>query len=136
MTGVTVLLSAMTFHLLDIKSCHNGARQVAVMDRFHQCMLVLEKLRETYALADLATQFVEVAIRKMGIDIRCSSLRGNKYHTYFEPAMPGNKAKGMARSINDERRTRSPTEATSFKAENQTIYGWRSTNQIDYTGSG
>ena len=67
-TGVTVLLPAIIIHLLDIKSCNDDARQAA-MDGFCQCMLVLEKLRDIYASADFATQFLEAAIRKADIDI-------------------------------------------------------------------
>lgn len=65
-TGVTVLLPAIIIHLLDIKSCNDEARQQA-MEGFCQCMLVLEKLRDNYASADFATQFLEAAIRKADI---------------------------------------------------------------------
>ena len=67
-TGVTVLLPAIIIHLLDIKSCNDEARQTA-MDGFCHCMLVLEKLRDNYASADFATQFLEAAIRKADIDV-------------------------------------------------------------------
>jgi len=75
-TGVTVLLPAIIIHLLDIKSCNDDARQAA-MDGFCQCMLVLEKLRDNYASADFATQFLEAAIRKADIDVVMSSSRNN-----------------------------------------------------------
>jgi len=76
-TGVTVLLPAIIIHLLDIKSCNDKDRQIA-MDGFCQCMLVLEKLRDNYSSADFATQFLEAAIRKADIDvvIGSSSARG------------------------------------------------------------
>jgi len=67
-TGVTVLLPAIIIHLLDIKSCNDEARQAA-MDGFCHCMLVLEKLRDNYASADFATQFLEAAIKKADIDV-------------------------------------------------------------------
>lgn len=67
-TGVTVLLPAIIIHLLDIKSCNEDARQAA-MDGFCHCMAVLEKLRDNYASADFATQFLEAAIRKADIDM-------------------------------------------------------------------
>lgn len=67
-TGVTVLLPAIIIHLLDIKSCNDDARQAA-MDGFCHCMLVLERLRDNYASADFATQFLEAAIRKADIDV-------------------------------------------------------------------
>jgi hypothetical protein len=73
-TGVTVLLPAIIIHLLDIKSCNDDARQAAV-DGFCQCMLVLERLRDIYASADFATQFLEAAIRKADIDVM---MRGSR----------------------------------------------------------
>ena len=67
-TGVTVLLPAIIIHLLDIKANNDEARHAA-MDGFCQCMLVLEKLRDNYASADFATQFLEAAIRKADINV-------------------------------------------------------------------
>jgi len=65
-TGVTVLLPAIIIHLLDIKSCNDEARAIA-MEGFVHCMAVLEKLRDNYASADFATQFLDAAIRKAEI---------------------------------------------------------------------
>jgi hypothetical protein len=67
-TGVTVLLPAIIIHLLDIKSCSESTRDAALQG-FCQCMLVLEKLRDNYAAADYAVQFLEAAIRKADIDV-------------------------------------------------------------------
>jgi hypothetical protein len=67
-TGVTVLLPAIIIHLLDIKSCSDATRDAALQG-FCQCMLVLEKLRDNYAAADYAIQFLEAAIRKADLDI-------------------------------------------------------------------
>jgi hypothetical protein len=67
-TGVTVLLPAIIIHLLDIKSANEEARATA-MQGFCQCMQVLDKLRDNYASADFATQFLEAAVRKAHIDI-------------------------------------------------------------------
>jgi hypothetical protein len=67
-TGVTVLLPAIIIHLLDIKSANEKARMEAI-DGFRQCMQVLQKLRDNYASADFATQFLEAAIRKADIDV-------------------------------------------------------------------
>ena len=75
-TGVTVLLPAIIIHLLDIKSCNDEARQAA-MDGFCQCMLVLERLRDNYASADFATQFLEAAIRKAEIEVVMSNSRNS-----------------------------------------------------------
>lgn len=65
-SGVTVLLPAIIIHLLDIKSCNDEARQAALTGYF-RCMAVLEKLRDNYASADFATQFLAAAIRKADI---------------------------------------------------------------------
>jgi hypothetical protein len=73
-TGVTALLSAIIIHLLDIKSHTDDARWVA-MDGLGQCMLVLEDLRDIYASADFATQFLEAAIWKFDIDISIRTWR-------------------------------------------------------------
>lgn len=71
-TGVTVLLPAIIIHLLDIKSSNEKDRQQA-MDGFCQCMVVLEKLRDTYASADFATQFLDAAIKRADIDVVMSN---------------------------------------------------------------
>jgi hypothetical protein len=70
-TGVTVLLPAIIIHLLDIKSFSDATREEALQG-FCQCMQVLEKLRDNYAAADFATQFLEAAIRKADIDVSSS----------------------------------------------------------------
>lgn len=67
-TGVTVLLPAIIIHLLDIKSCSDTTRDAALQG-FCQCMHVLEKLRDNYAAADYAIQFLEAAIRKADLDV-------------------------------------------------------------------
>lgn len=67
-TGVTVLLPAIIIHLLDIKSCSDETRKRALRG-FCGCMLVLERLRDNYAAADYAVQFLEAAIRKADIDV-------------------------------------------------------------------
>ena len=67
-TGVTTLLPAVIIHLLDIKSNDMTVRNTSLR-RFHQCMHVLERLREMYASADFATSFLEAAIRKANIQM-------------------------------------------------------------------
>ncbi|KAI9746365.1 MAG: hypothetical protein M1818_000077 [Claussenomyces sp. TS43310] len=74
-TGVTVLLPAIIIHLLDMKSHFEETRRAALQG-FRSCMVVLEKLRDNYAAADYATQFLEAAIRKAGIDTGTSSVAG------------------------------------------------------------
>ncbi len=67
-TGVTVLLPAVIIHLLDIKASNEDMRR-ASLQGFCQCMQVMQKLRESYASADYATQFLEAAIRKVDIQV-------------------------------------------------------------------
>lgn len=67
-TGVTVLLPAVIIHLLDVKSNDPNIR-TASLSRFHQCMQILQRLRDIYASADFATSFLEAAIRKAGIQV-------------------------------------------------------------------
>jgi len=67
-TGVTVLLPAVIIHLLDIKSSNEETRRVS-LEGFCHCMQVMQKLRESYASADYATQFLEAAIRKVDIQV-------------------------------------------------------------------
>lgn len=74
-TGVTVLLPAIIIHLLDIKSFSDATREDALRG-FCQCMQVLEQLRDNYAAADFATQFLEAAIRKADIDVNMQPRTG------------------------------------------------------------
>lgn len=67
-TGVTVLLPAIIIHLLDIKTSSCGVREEARRG-FVTCMRVLELLRDSYAAADFATQFLAAAMRKAGIEV-------------------------------------------------------------------
>lgn len=73
--GVTVLLPAVIIHLLDIKSNDLSIRMVS-LQRFYQCMRILQRLREIYASADFATSFLEAAIRKAGIQLNISGTEG------------------------------------------------------------
>ena len=67
-TGVTVILPAVIIHLLDIKASDANVRMIS-LQRFHQCMCILQRLREIYASADFASSFLEAAIRKAGIQV-------------------------------------------------------------------
>ncbi|KAH8745864.1 fungal-specific transcription factor domain-containing protein [Hyaloscypha finlandica] len=93
-TGVTVLLPAIIIHLLDIKSCNDEARQGA-MDGFCQCMLVLEKLRDNYASADFATQFLEAAIRKADIDVVMSTSKNLFRQEDIQAALSSDKVREL-----------------------------------------
>jgi len=62
-TGVTALLSAMMFHLMDTRSSDKVVR-TAGLRRFYQSMQVLQALREVFASADFAFSMLEAAIHK------------------------------------------------------------------------
>lgn len=83
-TGVTVLLPAIIIHLLDIKSFSDATREEALQG-FCQCMQVLDCLRDNYAAADFATQFLEAAIRKADIDITSRSRTQDHRHEMARP---------------------------------------------------
>ncbi|OGE52947.1 hypothetical protein PENARI_c009G01174 [Penicillium arizonense] len=90
-TGVTVLLPAVIIHLLDIKSSDPSIRMTS-LQRFYQCMRILQRLREIYASADFATSFLEAAIRKAGIqltvspqDVQSSRTRPHKSNPTADP---------------------------------------------------
>lgn len=66
--GLTVLLPAVIIHLLALKS-PNEAIRFKALQRFCQCMQVIEKLRENYAIIDSETQFLDAVIKKSEINI-------------------------------------------------------------------
>ncbi|KAK0101202.1 Cutinase transcription factor 1 beta [Cadophora gregata] len=114
-TGVTVLLPAIIIHLLDIKSCNDEARRAA-MNGFCQCMLVLEKLRDNYASADFATQFLEAAIRKADIDmvIPSSMARSHMRHEDIQNTLASQKVREVREKVKmmySARRMSPPGEA-------------------------
>ncbi|OBT72114.1 hypothetical protein VF21_09184 [Pseudogymnoascus sp. 05NY08] len=74
--GLTVLLPAIIIHLLDLKSPDEVIRYKA-LQRFCQCMQVVEKLRENYAIIDSETQFLDAAIQKSHINIDMHLISSN-----------------------------------------------------------
>ncbi|RYO79364.1 hypothetical protein DL766_008214 [Monosporascus sp. MC13-8B] len=68
-TGVTVVLPAMIIHLLEMKSPLSQTRENA-LHGFRQCMMVMEKLRDSYSAADYAVGFLDAALRKASIDLQ------------------------------------------------------------------
>lgn len=66
--GLTVILPAIITHLLDLKSPDDAIRYKA-LQQFCQCMQVVEKLRENYAIIDSETQFLDAVIQKSDINI-------------------------------------------------------------------
>ena len=107
-TGVTVLLPAIIIHLLDIKASNDEARQAA-MDGFCQCMLVLEKLRDNYASADFATQFLEAAIRKADIDVVMGSSKERMRPEDVQAMLTSDKVKELRERSRASRRTPPPS---------------------------
>lgn len=109
-TGVTVLLPAIIIHLLDIKASNDDARQAA-MDGFCQCMQVLEKLRDNYASADFATQFLEAAIRKADIDavMGNSGFRDRMRPEDVQATLTSDKVKELRERSRAARRTPPPS---------------------------
>jgi Fungal specific transcription factor domain len=69
-SAVTVILSAIVIHLLDAKSDDYDGRRRSVQ-RYQQCMEVLQRLREIYVSADFATAFLEAAVRRANVPIPC-----------------------------------------------------------------
>lgn len=67
LTGVSVILPAMTIQLLEMKSPLPLSRQRAV-ESFRQCMGALEGLRDTYAAADYATDILGSAFAQLNLD--------------------------------------------------------------------
>ena len=67
-TAVTVLLPAITSHLIDTKFSCNAIREEA-LQAISRCMIVLQELRETYEPADDAFQFLQRVIKQANITI-------------------------------------------------------------------
>ena len=67
-TAVTVLLPAITSHLIDTKFSCNAIREEALR-AISRCMIVLQELRETYEPADDAFQFLQRIIKQANITI-------------------------------------------------------------------
>lgn len=71
-TGVTVVLPAMIMHLLHMKDPVRKTREEA-QKGFSQCMQVMIKLREIYAAADFAADFLESALKKAAIEMNMAA---------------------------------------------------------------
>lgn len=67
LTGISVILPAMTIQLLEMKSPLPLARQRAA-ESFRQCMNALEGLKDTYAAADYATEILGGAFSQLNLD--------------------------------------------------------------------
>ncbi|KAI9727575.1 MAG: hypothetical protein M1828_006517 [Chrysothrix sp. TS-e1954] len=71
-TGVTVMLPAITSHIMDIKSPSAKTRRIGLTSFCH-CIQIMARLRDIYAAADFTIRLIELAIRKANIDIPGSS---------------------------------------------------------------
>ncbi|KAH8647523.1 fungal-specific transcription factor domain-containing protein [Ilyonectria robusta] len=67
LTGVTVLLPALTAHLVDLKAAEESIR-VAASSGFFQCIQALNKLRDLYFAADYSIALIEQAAYATGND--------------------------------------------------------------------
>ncbi|OGE47273.1 hypothetical protein PENARI_c051G07863 [Penicillium arizonense] len=65
-TAVTALLHATIVLLLDLKSDESSTR-IASLQRFYQCMRILDRLRELHPPADVAISFLEAVVHKAGL---------------------------------------------------------------------
>ncbi|KFY14282.1 hypothetical protein V492_02721 [Pseudogymnoascus sp. VKM F-4246] len=74
--GLTVILPALTIHLVGLKSPNESTRYKSLL-RFCQCMQVVEKLRENYPIIDSETQFLDALIQKSGIRIDMHLMSSN-----------------------------------------------------------
>jgi hypothetical protein len=72
-SGVPMLLSASLTHLLDLEAQDDDVRDASIY-RFDQIMQVLKQLREIYASADSAINYLGMVIRKTGISARVSQV--------------------------------------------------------------
>ena len=68
-TGVTILLTAITTHLLDIKTTNNITRKEQARQGLSNCIQILEELRDNYRPADDAIRFVGIALKQVDIDV-------------------------------------------------------------------
>ncbi|KAJ4248462.1 hypothetical protein NW762_012799 [Fusarium torreyae] len=67
-SSVPAFLSAALIHLLEIRSSDEEVRNMSI-GRFYQCIHILHQLRDTYASADHAFQFLEKVLRATDINV-------------------------------------------------------------------
>ena len=67
-SGVAMLFPAIVIQLLNLKSRSDTVR-VEALEMFGHCMQVVEKLQESYAIADYTSQLVMGVVKKADIDI-------------------------------------------------------------------
>jgi hypothetical protein len=64
-TGVTTILPAIIFHLVNMKDSTNMEALAASRRSFDECMHVMDTLRGTYQAADISYGYLEAAIQKI-----------------------------------------------------------------------
>ena len=82
-------------------------------------MLVLEKLRDNYASADFATQFLEAAIRKADIDVVMSTSRNNIRQEDVQATLSSDKVRELREQarVAALRRTPPPSSEQDFRPD-------------------
>jgi hypothetical protein len=99
------------------------------MDGFCQCMLVLEKLRDNYASADFATQFLEAAIRKADIDVVMGSSPSSTRNNIREGDIQTTLSSDKARELRERNKAaaialrRTPPQSAEELAFRQDMHG-------------
>lgn len=113
-TIITVLLSALMIHLLDVRSDDLERRRISTQ-HFRQCIHILQHLREIYTSADFATSFLEAAIRKTGILSNLSDSNSNvpatTGHETVHPITPPLARDFIASNVPDVTAASSPSDA-------------------------
>ena len=80
-------------------------------------MLVLEKLRDNYASADFATQFLEAAIRKAEIEVVMSNSRNNIRVEDIQASFSTERIRGFREHAKAMRRTPPPNNEHDFRPD-------------------
>jgi hypothetical protein len=80
-------------------------------------MLVLEKLRDNYASADFATQFLEAAIRKAEIEVVMSNSRNNIRIEGIQASFSSEKIRGFREHAKAMRRSPPPSSEHEFRPD-------------------
>jgi hypothetical protein len=142
-TGVTVILPAMIVNLIDVKSECPETRARATHG-FKECFQVMNDLRNTYAAADFATNFLDAALRK-GVLVNTSPPQPQpQTQAQMQPQLRASKALhrtlapgplGMVPRIPSRPSTPPPEDSTAFLDPSQVqIYQQQNQGYMPPTG--
>jgi hypothetical protein len=112
-SGVAMLLSASLTHMLDLEAQDDDVRDASIY-RFDQIMQALKQLREIYASADSAMNYLGMVIRKTGISARVSQVAA--IAPEFRCTTPGGRQNSTAAITiepHHQRRDRTPLKTTT-----------------------